>query len=272
MTCQRCPFLLVPPQAYYFQRRPQRRVFCKKYGLVQRWVHNENVGLLPFNPEAEALAASVGASVEELNEEPVDELAAQIVFDALCASKASFVDKELCDERRASFVDAATGEFDATAFGDAVSRSRWNIVGALMVYPGFFVFLFLLLAWQLDWYHLALEAAEHAQEQAARNYEAHGIGPTLCALPVVGLVYKGVRDRQAGKMGGLAELEVRERDRHFVNAMRIQRSGADYDEAVATVRQREKEKRKGGRARGFLDSSSRTKKKATAQPAVRKEA
>ena len=245
-------------EAYYFARRPQRRVFCKKYGLVQRWVHNENVGLLPFDPEAAELAASVGATVEELNAEPVDELAAQIVFDALCSSKASFVDAAVCDERRQSFVDAATGAFDAEAFGSAVARSRLNIVGALLVYPGFFVFLFLLLAWQLDWYQLALESAEHARAQAAANYEAHGLGPTLCALPVVGLVAKGALDRRAGKMGGLAEFEVRERDRHFVQAMRIQRTGADYDEAVALVRQREKEKRPQGRARGFLDSSSRT--------------
>ena len=203
-------------EAYYFARRPQRRVFCKKYGLVQRWVHNENVGLLPFDPEAAELAASVGATVEELNAEPVDELAAQIVFDALCSSKASFVDAAVCDERRQSFVDAATGAFDAEAFGSAVARSRLNIVGALLVYPGFFVFLFLLLAWQLDWYQLALESAEHARAQAAANYEAHGLGPTLCALPVVGLVAKGALDRRAGKMGGLAEFEVRERDRHFV--------------------------------------------------------
>ena len=63
--------------AFYMARRPQRREFCKTYGLVQRWAHGENVAMLPFTDAA--LAASVGATVEELNAEPVDPLAAEIV-------------------------------------------------------------------------------------------------------------------------------------------------------------------------------------------------
>jgi hypothetical protein len=55
------------PIEYYISRRPQFINFCERYGLVARWVHNENVGQLPFTDEA--LAASIGATVEELNQE-----------------------------------------------------------------------------------------------------------------------------------------------------------------------------------------------------------
>lgn len=73
------------PMEYYIARRPQFMDFCERYGLVARWVHRENVGQLPFpdDEEGRALAASVGATVEELNAESVDELAADVLFDAL---------------------------------------------------------------------------------------------------------------------------------------------------------------------------------------------
>ena len=66
-------------------RTPARRAFCNRNNLVQRWVHSENVGLLPFTDEA--MAASVGATAAELDAEPIDKLAAEIVFDALSASQ-----------------------------------------------------------------------------------------------------------------------------------------------------------------------------------------
>lgn len=74
---------------YYNPRRPMFRNFCKTYGLVQRWVLCENTQLLPFTDEA--LAASVGATAAELNAEPIDALAANIVFDALCMSMSNLV-------------------------------------------------------------------------------------------------------------------------------------------------------------------------------------
>ena len=48
-------------------------------------MHREAVSSLPFADDAEgrALAASVGATVAELNAEPVDAIAADVVFDAL---------------------------------------------------------------------------------------------------------------------------------------------------------------------------------------------
>ena len=52
---------------------------------MARWVHRESVGSLPFEDTEEnrALAASVGSTVEELNATPVDDVAADVVFDAL---------------------------------------------------------------------------------------------------------------------------------------------------------------------------------------------
>ena len=73
------------PMEFYIARRPQFLDFCERYGLVARWVHRENVGSLPFPDDAagRALAASVGATVAELNAEPVDETAADVLFDAI---------------------------------------------------------------------------------------------------------------------------------------------------------------------------------------------
>ena len=60
-------------------RTPMRRAACKKRNQAQRFLLKENVGSLPFRNAK--MAASVGASVAELNREPVSELACDIVFD-----------------------------------------------------------------------------------------------------------------------------------------------------------------------------------------------
>lgn len=70
--------------ADHIARRPQRRDFCRKRGLVQRCWHNENVAMLPFTDDA--LAASVGATVAELNAKQINPLAADIVFDGTPAA------------------------------------------------------------------------------------------------------------------------------------------------------------------------------------------
>ena len=95
------------PMEYYIARRPQFLDFCERYGLVARWVHRENVGLLPFPDDAEgrALAASVGCTVAELNAEPVDELAADVVFDAMSQTGLiGFAEQDEVDRARASFL------------------------------------------------------------------------------------------------------------------------------------------------------------------------
>jgi hypothetical protein len=60
-------------------RSPMRRAACRKLGQAQRFLLKENVGALPFR--SAKLAASVGATVAELNREPISELACDIVFD-----------------------------------------------------------------------------------------------------------------------------------------------------------------------------------------------
>ena len=49
----------------WVQKTPERRGFCLKQGLVQRYWMGQNVGLLPFR--SKALAESVGCTVAELN-------------------------------------------------------------------------------------------------------------------------------------------------------------------------------------------------------------
>jgi hypothetical protein len=115
-------------------RSPQRRAWCQKRGLAQRYWHNANVGLLPFRDEA--MARSVGATASQLNREPISRLACDVVFDAvsdgqarhsqkrkmpphpalraphsLCA-QGGIVEFGLCDERRATY-QRPDGAFDA---------------------------------------------------------------------------------------------------------------------------------------------------------------
>ena len=114
-------------------RTPQRRRMLTKMGQVQRYLFVQNVQTLPFKEDK--LARSVGASARELNAEPISELAAEIVFDALSVSKSGIVPKDDCDARRASYVDA-DGAFDREAFSADVSQARFNILAFLAAYPG----------------------------------------------------------------------------------------------------------------------------------------
>lgn len=130
---------------HYIARRPQFMDFCERYGLVARWVHRENVGSLPFPDDAagRALAASVGATVAELNAEAVEPLAADVVFDALShTGMVGFADSEDVDRKRASFLTAAGG-FNAERFDGSLARSRLNTASALSavrVVPPLFAF------------------------------------------------------------------------------------------------------------------------------------
>ena len=167
--------------AYYMARRPQRRAFCKKYSLVQRWVHAENVGTLPF--EDAALAASVGATVDELNAEPIDPLAAEVVFDALCGSMAGFVDEAECDERRQSFI-AADGSFDSEQFGASLDATRAEILRALAIFPGIWILVLGLIANR--WLPIALSYLDTITNTISENVEANG--PSALLLPAWGVL------------------------------------------------------------------------------------
>ena len=137
------------PMDEYISRRPQFLDFCDKYGLLPRWVHRETVGSLPFvdDEAGRALAASIGATVAELNAEPVDAVASDVVFDALSMTgMTGFVPETVCDERRASFL-TTSGGFDADAFGRALGRSRRNLFGVLALGPGAFSLILLTLSY-----------------------------------------------------------------------------------------------------------------------------
>ena len=212
-------------------RRPQRRDFCRKRGLVQRCWHTDNVGLLPFADGA--LAASIGASASELNAEAINPLAAEIVFDALAISNAGFVRKEECDARRASFI-TAHGGFDAQAFGANVVGARVNVWKALAVFPGSLIAVVLVTGSQLDWYHVGLDGLSELEQKVRYNVETYGIGSALLMVPVVGVTFAGLR----GPKFGIAEANVRAGDRAYLEKMRRRKRGEpDGGDAADGVRQ-----------------------------------
>ena len=167
--------------AEYIARRPQFLDFCERYSLLPRWVHRESVGRLPFADDeaGRALAASVGATVEELNKEPVDDLAADVVFDALSMTgMTGFVNEEECDLRRASF-HTADGGFDAENFGSSLGRSRRNLLGVLILGPG--VFLLGLVSVAIHFLPQILESSDAFSAKIERNMQLGG--PFACIIP-----------------------------------------------------------------------------------------
>ena len=83
------------------------------------------------NEENRALAASVGKTVEEMNAMPVDEVAADVVFDAMSQTGLiGFAEQEEVDRKRESFL-TSDGGFDADSFGASLVRSRINTAAAL---------------------------------------------------------------------------------------------------------------------------------------------
>ena len=212
----------------YWARRPARREFCQRHGLVQRWIHEENVQLLPF--ESEALAASVGATASELDAEPIDPLAAEIVFDALCGSRAGVVPTDLCDSRRASYVAELDGGFDAAAFASDLAAARRNMVLAYATYPGILVAIGLVLAIQVDAASMTADwtAASWRQILAAWGRD----GPATLVLPAMLAamlsrpgIYKPLEGSEREKA------HVRKKDTLYLEKMRERRRGSVGDVA-----------------------------------------
>jgi len=114
-------------------RTPMRRAACKKLNQAQRFLLRENVAKLPF--KSARLAASVGATAGELNREPISELACDIVFDALCTSQSSIVEKGIADAKRAAF-EAADGSFAPDVFGAELNAGRRVIATSYAFFPG----------------------------------------------------------------------------------------------------------------------------------------
>ena len=108
----------------------ERYDYARRNGLVERVALSMNANKLPFKNEK--LAASVGKTVEEMNEMPVSPVACEIVFDAIAQSKSSLIPEKAVDERLATFV-TAEGAFDEGAFMGGMAKSR------LAVIVGFFL-------------------------------------------------------------------------------------------------------------------------------------
>ena len=149
-----------------------------------RWVHNENVEKLPFADDeaGRALAASVGATVAELNAEPVDPIAAEAVFDALSGSMAGFVPQDECDQLRKSFL-TSSGGLDEESFGAALSRTRRNIFGVLVFGPGLFVFGGILTL--VHWWPVLLENTAPLRGRFEVSYAQDG--PAVLLLPALAI-------------------------------------------------------------------------------------
>ena len=94
--------------------RRKRYEMAQNLGQVERIALVQNCAKLPFRDEA--LAASCGLTVADMNELPVNNIAVNVVFDALAQSKSSLVTPGGLNERRAAFVvDGALNEGALTA-------------------------------------------------------------------------------------------------------------------------------------------------------------
>jgi len=113
-------------------RTPQRRRMLTKMGQAQRFLLVDNVPSLAFT--SKAMAASVGLTVRELNDEPPTERALMIVFDAMSVSKSGIVEKVAADKRRASW-ESDDGSFDSDAFASDLSAGRLNILAFAAAFP-----------------------------------------------------------------------------------------------------------------------------------------
>jgi len=150
----------------WVMKTPQRRGFCLRNGLVQRYWFAQNVGLLPFR--SKPLAASLGCSVSELNALPVSPLAVQVVFDALSRSQSGILQRELCDERRASYEDDGGG-FDAAAFAADIAAARLTIVRSLCIFPGSVILVQVAVFFKLDGMNQGADYLAKSQSMAADN-------------------------------------------------------------------------------------------------------
>lgn len=175
------------PEGLPVEATPRRRDFCKRQGQVQRYIFNKTVVLLPF--ENEALAASVGATAAELNAEPLEPFAVDVVFDALAASQSGIVGIADCDERRASY-ETAEGAFDKEAFAEGLSTARRNIIASYAVYPGIPNAIFLFLGWRLDAFSAAQDNVADVLSVVQTNF-AESPGAVLLPLLPLALVGYG---------------------------------------------------------------------------------
>ena len=173
------------------------------------------------------LAASVGANMAELDAEPIDPLAVDVVFDALCESQSGIVARSECDERRAAFEDA-DGKFDAEAFAAGLSRGRRTIIGAYAVYPGSLNLIFLVGALQAGFFGSASDAAGDVLGVVQRQVAENPFAALLPILPLGVIAYGAANPPKANK----ARLEAAAADRAFLATR--QKTRTEVAEATAS--------------------------------------
>lgn len=217
------------PSGASVEASPRRRDFCKRQGVVQRYILNATVGLLPFRNAR--IAASVGCTVREMTAEPIDPRAVDVVFDALSESQSGIIDKAECDARRATF-ETADGSFDAEAFQSSLDAARRKIVLSYALYPGVPNLIFLFLAYRLNAFDAAADSAEDVFGVVKENWETMGPASLLLpALPVGLIGYGAANPPKSNKAAG----EAAAADRLFM-AERVATRQATETEVVTSSR------------------------------------
>lgn len=109
----------------------KRYQMANRLGYAERVALQMNVPELPFRDSA--LAASVGLSVEDFAELPINPVAVNVVFDALSESKSSLLKPEVITQRRAGFFNAEGG-ISELAFSAGLIKARTAVIISWFVF------------------------------------------------------------------------------------------------------------------------------------------
>jgi hypothetical protein len=169
LKAQQTSSLLAPKKGNgeWVAKTPQRRAWCIRNKLVQRYWFGQNVGLLHFNDDA--LAASVGKTAAEIDLLAINPLAVQVVFDALACSQAGILPRDLCDERRASY-QTPEGGFNPDTFRADLLRAKAVIVRSFCIFPGSIILVQAGLFYKLDGWNQYLDYLSHTWDVLGPAY------------------------------------------------------------------------------------------------------
>lgn len=104
----------------------KRYDMAQRMGVVERVAHYQNVPSMPFKNEA--MAASIGKTVEEMNALPrPTKYACNVVYDALAQSKSGLIPPDVVMSRRAGVV-GSDGSVDFNALSYGINRARFTVI------------------------------------------------------------------------------------------------------------------------------------------------
>jgi hypothetical protein len=112
----------------------KRYEMAQRMGVVERAALEFNAPNLPFTNEA--LARSVGCTIEDFQNLKITPAACALVFDALVESKSTLIAPDVADQRRKAFFNA-DGSFNELAFRTGLYKSRFVIVMGWLLLRGF---------------------------------------------------------------------------------------------------------------------------------------